>query len=114
MSLRGKAERNMAHLIGLRRSQGGVRALVGIAVGLSLLFFTAVEGFHTHAESDLSAVCSVCQIGHEGVPTPAVDAPVIVEEVVLRTPTLPGNRLIFGVVHLSPHRSRAPPLSISL
>lgn len=104
----------MAHLIGLRRSQGGVRALVGIAIGLSLLFFTAVEGSHTHAESELSAVCSVCQIGHEGVPTPTVDAPVVAEEDVVRTPTLPGTRLISGIVHLSPHRSRAPPLSISL
>ncbi len=91
-----------------------MRSLVGIVVGLSLLFFTAVEGFHTHAESDLSAVCSVCQIGHEGVPTPAVDAPVIVEKDVVRTPTLPGNRLISGIVHHSPHRSRAPPLSSSL
>ena len=91
-----------------------MRSLVGIVVGLSLLFFTAVEGFHTHAESDLSAVCSVCQIGHEGVPTFAVDAPVIVEKDVVRTPTLPGNRLISGIVHLSPHRSRAPPLSSSL
>ncbi len=104
----------MAHLIGLRRSQGGGRTPVGIAIGLSLLFFTTVEGSHTHTESDLSAVCFVCQIGHEGIPTSVVDAAVIVEEDVVRTPTLPENRLIFGVVHLSPHRSRAPPLSISL
>lgn len=88
--------------------------MVAIAIGLSLFIFTTVEAGHTHAESDPRDVCSVCQIGHEGVPTPAADAPVIVEAEVLRAPALPGNRLISGVVHLSPHRSRAPPPSFSL
>ncbi|MDE2806499.1 MAG: hypothetical protein OXN18_15260 [Gemmatimonadota bacterium] len=104
----------MAHLIGLLRSRGGLRAPMGIAIGLSLLSFTAVEGSHTHAESDLSAVCSICKIGHEGVPTPAVDASAIVEADVVGTPALPGSRLISATVHLSPHRSRAPPFRISL
>ena len=104
----------MAHLIGLRRSQGGVRAPVGIAIGLSLLFVTTVEGSHTHAESELSAVCSVCKIGYEGVPTRAAGAPVIVEADVVRTPALPGPQPIAGTLHLSAHRSRAPPLSVSL
>ena len=91
-----------------------MRSLVGVVVGLSLLFFTAVEGFHAHTGADLSAVCSVCKIGHEGVPAPAADAPVIVEADVVRTPALPGSGLISGILHLSPHRSRAPPLSSSL
>lgn len=104
----------MAHLIGLQGSRVGLCAPVGIAIVLSLLFFTTVEGSHTHTESDPSAACSVCQIGHEGVPTPAADAPVIVETDVVRTPALPGSRLISGVLHLSHHRSRAPPPSISL
>lgn len=104
----------MAHLIGLRRSKGGMRALVGIAIALSLLVFTAVEGSHTHTGTDLSAVCSVCKVGHPGVPTSGAAAPVIVEPGVLRAPALPGHRLIAGIVHLSPHRSRAPPLPVSL
>ena len=104
----------MAHLIGLRRSQGGVRALASFAIGLSLLFFTAVEGAHAHEEPDSPGACSVCLVGHEGVPPPAVGAPVIVEADVVRTPALPVSRLISGTLHLSPHRSRAPPLSISL
>jgi len=104
----------MAHLIGLRGSQAGVRALAGIAIALSLLIFTAVEGSHTHTEADLSAVCSVCQVGHQSVPTSAAHTPVIVEPGVLHAPALPGHRMISGMVHLSPHRSRAPPLPVSL
>ncbi len=104
----------MAHLTGLQGSQGGTCRSVGIAVALSLLVFTAFEGSHTHTDPDLSAVCSVCKVGHQGVPRAAADTPVIVEPGVLRAPALPGHPLIPGFVHLSPRRSRAPPLSISL
>ncbi len=103
----------MAHSIGLRGSQGGSRASMGFAIALSLLIFTAVEGSHTHTGADLSAVCYVCNVGHQGVPTSAADTPVIVEPGALHALALPVQRLISGVVHLSPHRSRAPPLSIS-
>ncbi|MCY3679729.1 MAG: hypothetical protein OXH66_19360 [Gemmatimonadetes bacterium] len=91
-----------------------MRSLVGFVASLSLLFFTTVESSHTHTESDPSAACSVCQIGHEGAPPPVADAPVIVEADVVRTPALLESRLITSVVHLSLHRSRAPPLSISM
>ena len=104
----------MAHSIGLRGSQGGSRASMGFAIALSLLVFTAVEGSHTHTGGDLSAVCSVCQAGHQSVPTSAADTPVIGAPGVLHAPALPGHRLVAGIVHLSPHRSRAPPLPISL
>lgn len=104
----------MAHLIGRRGSQGATRAFVGIAIGLSLLVATAIEGTHTHTESDMSAVCSVCKVGHEGVPPAAADPPVIFGAGALQAPPLPGHRLIAGIVHLSAHRSRAPPLPISL
>ncbi len=104
----------MTHLIGLRGSRGRVRSLAGIAIGLSLLFLTAFESTHTHTESDLSAVCSVCEFGHQGVQTATADAPAVLEPGVVRTPALPGSRLTSGIVHLSPHRSRAPPPSISL
>lgn len=104
----------MAHLIGLRGSQGGSRASMGFAIALSLLIFTTVEGSHAHAEDDLSAACSFCKIGHQGVPTSAASTPVIVEPGVLHAPALSVQRLVPGVVHLSPHRSRAPPVPLSL
>lgn len=104
----------MAHLIGPGRSQGGMHASVGIAIALSLLVATTVEGTHTHAEADMSAMCSVCEIGHQGVPTSAGGPPVIGGAGVLQAPTLPGHQLFAGIVHLSAHRSRAPPLPVSL
>ena len=104
----------MAQLIGLRGSRGGMRVSAGIAIALSLLVATAVEGSHTHTGSDMSAVCSVCKIGHQARPGSAADAPVIVEPGVLLVPALSGHRLIAGIVHLSAHRSRAPPLPVYL
>ena len=103
----------MADLIDLRGSQATVRSLAGVAVAVSLLVLPAVEGSHTHTGPDLSAVCSVCTVGHQRVPTSAAETPVIVEPGALHAPVPSGHRLIPGVVHLSPHRSRAPPLSIS-
>ena len=91
-----------------------MRALVGIASALSLLVATIVEGSHTHEEPDMSAVCSVCEIGHQGVPTSAAGPSVIIGAGVLQAPALPGHQLIAGIVHLTPHRSRAPPLPVSL
>ncbi|MDE2979725.1 MAG: hypothetical protein OXU74_00895 [Gemmatimonadota bacterium] len=91
-----------------------MRSLVGIVVVLSLLFFNAVEGSHAHTGTDLSAVCSVCELGHQGVQTATADTQAIVELGLLRAPALFGHQLISSVVHLSPHRSRAPPLPISL
>ncbi len=90
-----------------------MRSLVGIAIGFSLLIFTIVEGSHAHTEADLSAPCSFCKIGHQGVPTSAANTPVIVEPGALHAPAAPVQRLIPAVIHLSPHRSRAPPLPIS-
>jgi hypothetical protein len=104
----------MTHLIGLRGSQGGVRAPLGIAIALSLLVAIGVEGSHTHSGAELSAVCSVCKIGDQSIPTSAADTPVIIGSGVLHAPALSGHRLIAGIVHLSPHRSRAPPLPTSL
>ena len=104
----------MANLIGLQGSQVVVRSLAGVSVALSLVIFTAVEGSHTHTGADLSAVCSVCKVGHQSLPPSAADSPVIPGPGVLHAPALPGQRLISGIVHLSPHRSRAPPLPISL
>ena len=104
----------MAHLTGLRGPQACVRAAVGTTIALALFLVTAVEGSHSHAESDLPAVCSVCELGHQGAPTTATGTTVIVETGVSQAPALPGYRLVTGTVHLSAHRSRAPPLPVSL
>lgn len=104
----------MAHLIGLRRSQACVRAPVGAAIALSLLMVTAVEGSHEHTEDELPAVCAVCELGHQSAPTSAMGTTVIVEPGVVHAAALPGHRPVSGTVHLSAHRSRAPPPTISL
>lgn len=104
----------MAHLTGLRGSQGGTRAWVGIAAGIVLIAAATIEGAHTHTGSEMAPACSVCSIAHQGVPTSAADAPVIAGPEILQPLPLPGNRLVPGIVHLSPHRSRAPPPPISL
>lgn len=103
----------MAHLIGLRGSQGGMRALLGFAIGLSLILGITIESTHAHADSDLSAVCSVCKLPHHGTPASAPAPPVIIGSGLVSAPALPAHRLIPGIAHLSPHRSRAPPLPIS-
>lgn len=104
----------MTHLIGLRGVQTYARASVGVAIALSLLIVTTVEGSHEHTEDEPPAVCSVCELGQQGPPTPAIGTAVIVEPGVLHAPALPGRRLVPGMVHLSAHRSRAPPPPISL
>lgn len=104
----------MAHLIGLRRLQACVRAPVGVAIALSLLMVTAVEGSHEHTEDELPAVCAVCDLGHQSVPTSAMGTAVIVEPGLVHAPAFPGRPSVSGTVHLSAHRSRAPPPTISL
>ena len=84
------------------------------AIALSLLIVTSVEGSHSHEESHLPEVCSVCELGHQGAPTPAIGTAVIFEPGVLQSPALPEHQPVSGIVHLSAHRSRAPPRPISL
>ena len=79
----------MAHLTGLRGSQGGTRAWVGIAVGLALLAASTIEGAHEHTGSEMGAVCIVCSIGHQDMSTPAVDTPDIDGPEILQPPRSP-------------------------
>ncbi len=103
----------MAHLIGLRGSQGGMRALVGFAVGLSMLVGTTVEATHTHTATELAAVCSVCKLPHQDAAASVPGESLIVASGPVSAPAPPGHRLVPGIVHLAPHRSRAPPLPLS-
>ena len=104
----------MAHLIGLRGSQGGVRGLLGVAIGLSLVLGIAVESTHAHAATELSAVCGVCKLPHHGAPASAPGTPAVIGPALVSAPALSGHRLVPGIVHITPYRSRAPPLPISL
>lgn len=103
----------MVHPIGPRGSRGGMSALAGLAIGLSLVVGPAIEGGHTHDTHDSSAECGFCALPHQGAPASVSGPPVVVESGLLRAPAPPKDRLIPRVVHLSPRRSRAPPLSIS-
>ncbi len=104
----------MAHLIGLRRSQGGMRTLVGAAIGLSLLVGTTIEAAHTHTATELAALCSVCKLPHQDATASVPGESVVIASSLVSPPALPEHRLIPGIVHVLPYRSRAPPLPISL
>lgn len=105
----------MAHRADPTRIWGRVRTLTGIAVVLSLLVVSVAEASHSHEdEAGSAAECSVCQLsttpGHTtGSPTPGLTGPNL-----LRAPAITGHRPAPAAIHFSPHRSRAPPLSVSL
>lgn len=92
-----------------------MRLLTGVPVALSLLFVGLAEGSHTHdGAADAPAACAICELPHKvglvvSSATPSVSGPNLVP-----IPALRGHGLNPRAVHLSPHRSRAPPLSISL
>ena len=108
-------ERAMAHLFDLAGSRERVRAMTGMAVILSLLLVQAVESSHAHESGpDSPGACSVCQVVHNPGSTIASGTPILAGSDLLRTPALPGRRFAPAIVHLTPRRSRAPPLHISL
>ncbi len=105
----------MPNQIEAGRSRGRMRVLTGLLVALSLLVVGLAEGSHTHdGAADSPAACSVCELSHRAGPVPSSATPRIEEPTLVPAPALDGHRLIAGTVHLSPHRSRAPPLPISL
>ena len=105
----------MAHRADPSRIRERVRALTGIAVVLSLLVVSVAEASHSHEEECGSvAECSVCHLsktpGHTtGSPTPGLAGPNL-----LQAPAITGHQPAPAAIHFSPHRSRAPPLSVSL
>ena len=105
----------MPNQIDAGRSRRRMRLLTGVPVALSLLFVTAVEGSHTHGGAgDTPAACSICHLSHQAGPVISSATPNLAGRVIVRAPALPGLRLSPGIVHRSSHRSRAPPLPISL
>ena len=97
------------------RAGSRTRLLTGVLVALSLLFVTVAEGSHTHSgAADSPAACSVCELTHKAGPVVPSATPSVGGLDLVWAPVHSGHRLNARPVHLSPHRSRAPPLSISL
>ena len=99
-----------------RHSSGPrVHPLTGIALALSLVVASVAEACHSHEdEAESAAECSVCQLaqtpGHAtGSHTPGPTGPNL-----LQAPAITGPGPAPAALHFSPHRSRAPPLSVSL
>ena len=92
-----------------------MRSLAGVPVALSLLFVGLAEGSHTHdGAADSPAACAICELPHKVGPVVSPATPSLSGPSFTQAPTLRGHGLNAPVVHLSPHRSRAPPLPISL
>jgi len=105
----------MAHWVDSARIRGRVRALTGIAVSLSLLVVSVVQISHSHeGEAELAAECSVCQLAKTPGHTPGSHTRGITGPSLLQAPVIAGRRLVPSALQCSPHRSRAPPLSVSL
>ena len=105
----------MADQAGAGRSRGPARLLSGILVALSLVVVGIAEGSHEHDDAaDSPAACSICELSHKAGPVPSSATPRLEEPTHVQAPVLRGHRLNAAAVHLSPHRSRAPPLPVSL
>ena len=105
----------MRHRVDPRRSWGRVRALTGVVVALSFLVVSAAEASHSHAGAvESAATCSVCQLGHRPAQTTGPYTPDLTGRSLLKAPALAGHMPAPAAVHLSPPRSRAPPLHLSL
>ena len=91
-----------------------MRALTGIAAVLSLLVVSVAEASHSHEEEAGSAAeCSVCQLSTTpGHPT-ASQTPGLTGPNLVQVPVITGHQPAPAAIHFSPHRSRAPPLSVS-
>ena len=105
----------MTHRIDSARIRGRMRSLTGIVAALSLLVVSVAEVSHSHEdEGESAAECSLCQVGKTpshatGWYTPGLTFPNL-----FRALAIAGLGLAPAVRHFSPHRSRAPPLSVSL
>ncbi|MYC86651.1 MAG: hypothetical protein F4X22_00270 [Gemmatimonadales bacterium] len=91
-----------------------MRLLTAVPVAVSLLLVAAAEGSHTHDDAgDAPAPCPVCELVHNAEPAIVSGALRVDGSGPVRTLAPPEHRRNAGPVHLSLHRSRAPPLPIS-
>ena len=105
----------MAQRVDPARIPGRVHALIGIAVVLSLFVASAAEAWHSHEdEAESAAECSVCQLAQTPGHATGPYAPRLTGPNLLQAPAIIGHGAAPATVHYSPHRSRAPPLYVSL
>ena len=105
----------MAHRVDPGRIRVRVRALTGIAAALSFLLVSVAEASHSHTDAAGSAAaCSVCQLGKRPGHTTGSYTPDPAGPNLLQAPATAGHRAAPAALHLSPHRSRAPPAGLSL
>lgn len=104
----------MAHRVDRGRIWGRPHALTGIAVALSFLVVSIAEASHSHAGAESAAACSVCQLGDRAGHTTGSYTPGIAGPSLRQAPVVAGHRAASAALHFSPHRSRAPPLPVSL
>ncbi len=105
----------MTHRVDPARIRGRMRSLTGVAAALSLLAVSVVEASHSHEdEAGSAAECSVCQVGKTPGHTTGPHAPGLTFPNLFRAPAIAGQGPVPAALHFSPHRSRAPPFSVSL
>lgn len=105
----------MANQVDAGRSRRRLRLLSGVLVALSLVVVGLAEGSHTHDDAaDSPAACSICELAPKAGPVASSATPSVSGPCLAHAPALREHRLNARLVHLSPHRSRAPPLPISL
>ena len=105
----------MPHRVDPGRVRERVHALTAIAVALSLFVVSVAEASHSHADATESAAdCSVCQLGHRPGHTTGSRMPDFTRPNAHPVPAIAGRQWALAILHFSPHRSRAPPLPVSM
>lgn len=105
----------MAHQLDPARSRGRAHPLTGIAVVLSFFVASVAEAFHSHEdEAEPAAECSVCQLAQTPGHATRSYAPILTGPNPSHAPAVTGHGPAPAALHFSPHRSRAPPISVSL
>ena len=105
----------MIHWADPARIRGRVRALTAIAVSLSLLVVSTVAASHSHeGEAESAAECSVCHVGNTPGHKTGSHPPGLTVPNLFRTPAITEHGPAPTALHFASHRSRAPPLSVSL
>jgi len=97
------------------RIRAHVQALTRIAVVLALLVVSVEEACHSHeGETGPVAECSACLLGKTPGHTVRSHTPALAGPSLVPAPTTAEPRLAPATLLFSPHRSRAPPLGVSL
>ncbi len=105
----------MANPVDPARIRGRMHAVTRITVVFALLVVSVEEALHSHeGEAGSAAECSACLLAKTPGHTAKSHTPALTGPNLLPAPTTAAPRLAPATLLFSPHRSRAPPLSVSL